>query len=84
MVWPHRSTDVSLSESNMYCLATTAKVPNDEQAEASVSAEQKQEKKAHLVADGAVVLHRVLDAAVLVAQGRRVAGSCVVYNINNK
>ena len=26
MVWPHRSTDVSLSESNMYCLATTAKM----------------------------------------------------------
>jgi hypothetical protein len=31
----------------------------------------------HLVADGAVVLHRVLDAAVPVAKGRRVAGSCV-------
>jgi len=31
-----------------------------------------------LVADGAVVLHRVLDAAVLVAQGRRVAGSTLL------
>ena len=34
----------------------------------------------HLVADGAVVLHRVLDAAVLVAQGGRVARSCAIYN----
>jgi len=83
MVWPHRSTDVSLSESNMYCLATIAKVPNDEQAEAfSLQQQTESQKKAqqpHLVADGAVVLHRVLDAAVLVAQGRRVAGSCVIY-----
>jgi len=32
-------------------------------------------RRTHLVADGAVVLHRVLDAAVLLPQGRRVAGS---------
>uniref|UniRef100_A0A0A9BIK3 Uncharacterized protein n=1 Tax=Arundo donax TaxID=35708 RepID=A0A0A9BIK3_ARUDO len=31
-----------------------------------------------LIADGAVVLHRVLDAAVLVAQGRRVARSTLL------
>ena len=32
-------------------------------------------RRTHLVADGAVVLHRVLDAAVLLPQGRRVARS---------
>ena len=37
MLWPHRSTDVSLSESNIESLATTAKVPNDEQSEVYIA-----------------------------------------------
>lgn len=79
MVWPQRSTDVSLSESNRYCLAATAaaEVSNGELRTCGGRAQGADSMRPHLVADGAVVLHRVLDAAVPVAKGRRVAGSCV-------
>lgn len=84
MVWPQRSTDVSLSESNRYCLAATAaaEVSNGELRTCGGRAQGADSMRPHLVADGAVVLHRVLDAAVPIAKGRRVAGSYVCKQNN--
>jgi hypothetical protein len=71
IVCPHRRTDVSLSESNMYCLAVTVLVVNGRFSESSSGVgrgkdrETRQAHETNLVADGAVVFHGVLDAAVL-------------------
>ena len=78
IVCPHRSTDVSRNESNRYCLARTVQFSHGQQRFISVPVGLRawnNGRRTHLVADGAVVLHRVLDAAVLLPQGRRVAGS---------
>jgi len=45
MLRPHRSSDVSLSESNIESLAKTAKVPNDEQSEVYTLQQQPESQK---------------------------------------
>jgi hypothetical protein len=91
IVCPHRRTDVSLSESNMYCLAVTVLVVNGRFSESSSGVgrgkdrETRQAHETNLVADGAVVFHGVLDAAVLlVAQCGRVARPCVKMDVGTR
>jgi hypothetical protein len=75
----------------MYCLAVTVLVVNGCFSESSSGVgrgkdrETRQAHETNLVADGAVVFHGVLDAAVLlVAQCGRVARPCVKMDVGTR